>query len=76
MQTACSAGKRGRLRRVWFHFCFSLVEKWRESGPITERSGAKQMESRITKDTPLKIFLNTDCLLITLQFAILHLISH
>lgn len=34
------------------------------------------MESRITKDTPLKIFLNTDCLLITLQFAILHLITH
>ena len=46
--------------QVGFSFASDWLREWREfSGPITERSKAKSMQSRITFDTELKINLQT-----------------
>ena len=43
---------------IGFSFASDWLKKWREiSKPITERSKAKPMQSRITFDTQLKIAL-------------------
>ena len=51
-QTAKSAENAGDQVVIEFSFTRDCLKEWREfSGPITERSNAKPMQSRITFDT-------------------------